>query len=103
MRELLSVRPSSSDTLVPRTENCQFSPTSADDAEVPGVVRAELLQSGLILRVIADVRVGHVSLDITPAEGEAIARREHVTQLRLTLELLAVGMRAQPLPVTILV
>ncbi len=29
MRELLSVRPSSSDTFVPRSENCQFSPTFA--------------------------------------------------------------------------
>ena len=49
MRELLSVRPSSLVMLVPLQAELPVVADVGDHAEVPGVVRAKLLQAGLVL------------------------------------------------------
>ena len=64
------------------------------DAEVPRLVRAQLLQPGLILGVIADVRVGDIRLDIAPRQRQRVAGRQHVAHFGLTLQLLAFDRRA---------
>ena len=49
---------------------------------------------GLILRVIADVRVGDERLDFAVTQRQAIAGRQHVAQLGLALQLLPLDGRA---------
>ena len=94
MRELLSVRPSSSLTLVPRRRKLPVLAEVRRDAEIPGLVGSQLLEPGLILGVIADIRVRDVRRDVARAKRQAVAGRQHVAQLGLALQLLPLDRRA---------